>query len=211
MSQLHKILIAIVIGAMVMPHLAEATSLGAVEKNNFVKISSGGQSAEFTMLFWTRENSTFPVFLEFRKIPEGWSGKILPEKFALPLDENFEMILLPDVTLKAKPVKVKIDVPQEIEFGKYDIEVKALTGGSDGEVSVLQERIFRFSVIYEKEKTPLDVFLGTVSQFFDSVGKNLVGIATGNVPLAGETFHPFYAVIASIAALAFIWVIYRRV
>ena len=187
-----KVCITVVIFALIMysvalPNAAQAINLGSVAKKNFAEVEQG-ETAEFTILFWNMDASSYMLALSAERAPKKWTVIIAPEKIIMnqskigpPYDEG-EYINSPQGNVKAVPVKVYVKVPRSAKRETYEVVIRANTYPLDANtaaningtgVSVLLERAFRLIVKVIKPPTsfsqlgesPTDTITATVENF----------------------------------------------
>ena len=178
--------IVFLLGIFLLPGLVQGIQLGSVSKFNDLVIPPGGR-AEFEILLWTTENESHPVEITIHEIPEDFQTIVFPEEFNLSKNPegNIELISLPNTEnpVKAKKVKIYVDVPRHVEKKIYEFYAKAIAGNRDDDISVLQERTFIFTIdvreqVITAEKNPVDKFLGDIY-------KGITGFFINNPP--GQT------------------------
>jgi hypothetical protein len=134
-------------------------SLGTVQVDK-VKEAYPGESVTLKALFFNiHGESSIEVGLD-AEYPPGWGIDIpidvsIPKTDIIELPEpetGFEFINTQEGYIKAKPVTIRVSVPESTQSGSYDIKVSARTlGGGDATLSVSQSRSFRFTVIIKED------------------------------------------------------------
>lgn len=186
----------------------QATSLGTIKKNEYAE-ARPGETAIFTILFWSTDN-TVPVKLTPVKIPENWSVMIRPDDFILnrskpesPPYTEAEYFNSPDGAIKTIPVKVYVSVPRSEKLGTYEILVSASAGSVGKEISVLQERVFKFVVDVGSVRGE------GISRLLD-LGKDAIDKLTGMASAVTEQGNVLLIFVSAVTMIGISWIIKRR-
>jgi hypothetical protein len=186
--------------------LVKGINLGSLQKDNYKEIIQGG-SAEFSILLWSRDESPFPVNFEIVSPPE-FTVFVRPKELMIskyPLGE-IEYLNLPTGLIKASVIKVFVKVSPDAKPGNYSIMLKVIAGFPENEISVLQERKFKFMV--NVIESPLSFkFFDVAKKFGIDVGSKITGSISAVSQVSTHLF--FYIVI--ILIILFSWVVYRYV
>lgn len=186
----------------------QATSLGTIKKNEYAE-ARPGETAIFTILFWSTDN-TVPIKLTPVKIPENWSVMIRPDDFILnrskpesPPYTEAEYFNSPDGAIKTIPVKVYVSVPRSEKLGTYEILVSASAGSVGKEISVLQERVFKFVVDVGSVRGE------GISRLLD-LGKDAIDKLTGMASAVTEQGNVLLIFVSVVTMIGISWIIKRR-
>lgn len=178
LSQL-KIVSIVLVLIILVPNIAQAISFGSIEKIKNLEIEKGN-TGKFNLLVWNRESEPYPVIFENYNVPKDWVILVEPNEFILSQEPGgkFEIIQIPGRTIKAKNVDMYVTVPLDTENGKYNIEIKAIAGNRNDEISILHEKIFKLTVtVKEPEKNN---FIDNIGRFTTEIGNTITGFATQN-------------------------------
>ena len=186
---------------------AYSLRLGTLSKADFAVVEQG-KTAEFTVLFWSLDNESYPVSLSAEDVPEKMEVIISPKNFMLGQSERAEMLNVPQGNrlVRADAVKIYVSVPDGYEVGKYSFSVKAVAGERGEQISVLQTRTFRFTLDVEEasEKSVVGRIVsaatGFVSRIFGSIG---------NISGGENTFRTLALIFATILILFLAWRFYK--
>lgn len=205
-KNLHKIIA--ILPLLLLVQVAQAINLGSVQKNNFIEIVPE-ETAEFIILIWNSENSSYHISFEVEKAPENWVVIINPRELELsnsPKGETETLNLPNRESIKAALVKVFVKTDEKTDEGDYEIVIRAVAGDKRKGISLMQERMFEFTVSVEN---PLSFFEST-SETISKIGQDIVGGITGMIP---STFDVkiWFIIIASILILLVIWRFYKHV
>lgn len=196
-------------------------ALGSTQKNTRSEVNPG-QTAEFTILFWNVQESSFPVELRSRQVPEGMSVILEPEEFTLksskvtsfPAPKGRDYVNTEYGLMLTTPAKVSVKVGESVRSGKYSILITATAGNPTSGISVLIEKTFKLSIIVELPITERAVAEWTGGEEIEfepqKVVKDLIDTLTG---MATATTAEMNIAIFSaiIVILGISWLIYRRV
>jgi len=125
-----------------------AINLGSVVKNDFVKINHD-ESAKFTILLWNSENEPYDLKLEVKDAPKNWLVIIDPDVISISKETGNEFISLMNDKVKATSVNVFVKPSNNEVSGKYFVKVSAIPLISFTELSILPERVFKFTIDLE--------------------------------------------------------------
>ncbi|MBD3155042.1 MAG: hypothetical protein GF368_00115 [Candidatus Aenigmarchaeota archaeon] len=152
MIKTRALILAILTLLILLPITVNSMSMGSLIKKNTATVEAGDE-IRFDILFWNLADS-YSLEISEKYIPSDWKVSIEPNNFILdnsikqgpPYDDG-EYINLPGIgTIKPKEVEVEIKIPKFSESGDYTVSLVAITSGSDGEISVAQERDLNFKV-----------------------------------------------------------------
>ncbi len=131
----------------------EAITLGSAMDKKTIQ-ASPGDSITFKLLFFNiHENSALQLQLE-SECPHGWNVVIEPAIIDLPLrelgdltpEEGYEFLGTAKGDVKAKPVRIRVDIPDSAQPGNYRLKVSASVGKGGGVLSTSQIRNFYFDI-----------------------------------------------------------------
>jgi hypothetical protein len=207
-----KFKIALAVCMILMSSSAYAINLGSAEKIRYDEITSF-ESAEFKLIFWNNENTTYDVKLTASDYPKDWAVIIDPSEFLLNRNTGDEYISLPYTSenVKAKVVKIFVKPTEKSLTGIYKISVKSQTGlpgPAEGGMNIMSEKIFTFEV-------NLTGLTDTIDVEVQNSTANYPHTDTANEPqLSKETANRddkegFYAVIIILVAAISI-IIYKK-
>jgi len=195
------------IALLLIPFTVQATSLGAIKKNDHAGVKPG-ETAVFTILFWS-DADTVTLKLNKMKVPENWDVVIRPDNLILnnskpenPPYSEAEYFNSPEGAIKTTPVKVYVIVPRSEKPGTYELVVSANAGNADNGISVLQERVFKFMVNVESVES------GGINRLLD-LGHESIDKLTGMVVTVTEKGNYVLVFIASMFLILISWFIKR--
>jgi len=196
-------------------------AFGTTQKNTR-SVVNPMQTAEFTILFWNIKESSFPVKLRSRQVPEGMLVLIEPEEFMLdysivtsfPAEKGRDYINTQYGLMLTKPVKVSVKVEETVDYGEYSFLVTATAGEPTSGVSALLEKTFMLSIIVEVpplEKIAAEWTGGEETKFdpqeiIKDLPEGVTGMATAAV--ANVNVVLYFLLIVIILVIA--WKIYKR-
>ncbi len=179
---------------------------------NSISSARRGETAEFTILFWNSQNSSIPIQLRAKSVPDGMSVLIFPDYFLLnyskvtkfPAERGKTYINTKQGLMKTFPVKVLVKVSKKVELGKYDVYIDAIAGKSSKGISTLLEKNFKLTVnvVSFKETTTSSI------QERVNVTKNLWRRITGK--FTTPSYLPIFLMIM-VAIFVLSWIIYKYV
>jgi hypothetical protein len=192
--------------------IVQAVNLGTVPKKDYLKVESG-QTAEFTLLFWNLENSSTPIKLETKQLPEKWTVIIKPEEFLLnqtlpenpPYNDGSEYIGLPIGNVKAMSVKVFVKVHESTKPDNYSLIITTTAGKPKDGISVLLEKPLKLKVnVIEKIPEP--------DNSADNKSNNLVDTLSKITGKLAEIIasHPIISVMLTVLILIGSWVVFKH-
>jgi len=130
-------------------------AFGSTQKNTRSEVNPG-QTAEFTILLWNVQESSFPIKLRSRQVPDDMSVMLEPEEFILkpskvtiPTKRGRDYVNTQYGLMLTTPVKVSVKVGDTVETGEYDVLITATAGKLTTGISALLEKTFRLSIIVE--------------------------------------------------------------
>jgi len=218
------VILALLMSSIVLSNVVCAINLGSVAKKNFAEVKQG-ETGEFTILFWNREDYPYLLSLNVDQAPEAWAIIIAPEKFVInqseigpPYDEgrNVEYVNTQHGNVKASPVKVYVKVPSSAELETYEVIIRAHTHPLDADItegdcgtglSLVLERTFKLSV--KVVKTP--TFFEALGEMIAATAENLRKSITGMGSAIASNPNIVLTVLISIGILLVSWkVIYKH-
>ncbi len=196
------VILALLISSMALSNATCAINLGSLAKKNSAEVKQG-ETAEFTIFFWNREDYPYLLSLNAEQVPDGWTVIIAPEKFIInqseigpPYDEgtNAEYVNTQHGNVKASPVKVYVKVPSSAELETYEVLIRARTHPLDADItegdrgtglSVLLERTFKLSVKVVKTPTFFEALGEMIASTVENLRKSITGMGSA---IAETTF-----------------------
>ena len=179
---------------------------------NPVSSARRGETVEFTILFWNSQDSSIPIQLRAKSVPDGMFVLIFPDYFLLnyskvtkfPAEKGKIYINTQQGLMKTFPVKVLVKVSKEVELGNYDVYVDAIAGKSSKGISTLLEKNFKLTVnvVSFKETTTSSI------QEEVNVTKSFWRRITGK--FTTPSYLPIFLMIM-IAIFVLSWIIYKYV
>jgi len=198
-----------------------ALTLGSSQKNTHAEVNPG-QTAEFTILFWNIQKSSFPVKLGSRQIPEGMSVILEPEEFILkpsivtsfPAEKGRDYVSTQYGLMLTKPARVSVKVGESVELGEYSVLISATAGESTSGISALLEKTFKLSVIVELPIPVKVVAEWTGGEEIEveppEVVKDLINRFTGMITAATANANVVLLFLSIVSILVIAWFIYKR-
>lgn len=134
MQQIRRLEFLIVAALAVSLAAAPATafSIGASMKDS-EKTAVSGQNAEFTALFWNREETGYNLTVSVDGAPEDWVVVIHPRSFMSSSSSGTESVSLSSGYVGATPVKIFIR-PGQAEPGVYKMKLNAVSNTGIGDM-----------------------------------------------------------------------------
>jgi len=153
---------AVIISLMASGTAQAGVSLGTVQVDKVKEIYPGESASFKVLLFNIHSEGNMGIGMN-AEYPSGWSIE-MPVNVDIPRtdvinrpepQEGYEFIKAEKGYIKAKPVVIRVSVPESVTAGTYDIRVSARTLGVEGStLSVSQSRSFRFSAIVREVDMP---------------------------------------------------------
>ena len=191
--------------------IVHSINLSTVKKNEYSTVRIG-ESAQFTILFWNIEESSFPIELSVKQASENLSVIIIPESFVIepslvtqfPAERGKEYVDTSQGLMEATPVRVLVKPSNSAGLGEYEVYVKAVVKSPEvGIITPQLEKTFKFTVNVTSPLTFSERLSKTIGGLAETV-KDIPSRITGMVP--AETATNWILLIISIIIIAFfIW------
>ena len=170
-----------------------------------------GETAEFTILFWNVVNSSIPIQLKARKVPDGISVFFVPDHFLLnyskvikfPAEKGRVYIYTREGLFMTTPVKVLAKVSNKMEEGNYSFYVDAIGGRPSSGISTVLVKSFKLTVRVTSFKPTT-----TIPQH--EIIPNILQRITGKAITPSSTF-PLLFTLLLISIFVLSWLIYKHV
>lgn len=213
MSEMKSVFIVFIIFSFLLLQ-AKSYALGfEASLENPISSVRRGETAEFTILFWNTQNSSIPIQLRAKSVPDGMSVLILPDHFLLnyskvtkfPAEKGRIYINTQQGLMKTFPVKILVKVSKKVELGKYNVYIDAIAGKPSTGISTLLEKNFRLTVNVVSFK---EITTSSIIQERMNVTKSFWRKITGK--FTSPSYFPIFLMIV-IAIFVFSWIIYKYV
>jgi len=214
MKNKFNLIVMISILVLLLGGIVQAAGFGSSQKNTYSQVKKG-ETAEFTILFWNVKDSSIPINLKVRQVPEDMPVIIRPDEFILnsskvtefPAESGKDYVNTQYGLMRTTPVRVLVKVPDDTEEGEYEVLIDAVAGESITGISTLLEKTFKFSVnvtsltFFERlSKVPEKLISG-----ISDIGKGITGMFT--TP-ADSRIVLIILIIIGISVV--FWIIYKR-
>lgn len=221
-------IVSILLTFLLLQNTVLALVLGSEQKNTHAEMKPG-ETTEFTILFWNIEDTSIPIRLKPRHVPEDMSVTIQPEEFLLnyskvtsfPAPKGRDYVNTQYGLMLTTPVKVLVKVGESVETGEYVVYVTATSGKPTTGISILFEKTFLLSIkVTEPPKPPEPPESGiiqTISEMskdltsrITKMTKDLPSKLTGMATAATAKANVVILFLSIVSILVIAWFIHKR-
>jgi hypothetical protein len=183
--------LAFIMFFILLPIAVQSINLGVLQKNTESNVRRG-ETAEFTIFFWSIEDSPSLIKLRVKESPENMSVIIKPDEFLLNSSTGDysggerEYVNTPQGLKLMTPVKILAKVSEKIKYGDYVLSVVVTAGQPQGGVSTVIEKTFLLEVhvvsvgFFEKVEEGVEKTSGLISDVIKKITGMVSAVAEGN-------------------------------
>ncbi|MBD3155698.1 MAG: hypothetical protein GF368_03515 [Candidatus Aenigmarchaeota archaeon] len=168
-------------------------NFGTVPKNDYQSVEAG-ESTEFIILLWNLGQNSYPVNVRLLNDLPGWDIIVRPQEFVLsptpvakPPYTGGEYFKVSGMGIvKTETLRLFVKTPKNVEPGLYDLDMVAIAGDSDEQVSVLQERQFKLKLevkekptVFERTYSSLKLTGEKINERVKNARNSMTGMLTG--------------------------------